>query len=64
MNLIFQFDEKEYVLPFTRPKGGKWYSLSMDVMIRDGCLYVQNVQSVARNGKDDVIPVGKLEVVK
>lgn len=62
MEITFKYDEKEYGLFFTKPKSNKWYTLSMDIMIKDDCLYVENVQSGARNGKDDVIPVGKLEV--
>jgi hypothetical protein len=68
MDLTFKFKkedggEKEYCLPFVKQKGGRWYSLCMDIMLRDDCLYVENVQSKER-ASEQKIEVGRLEVVK
>lgn len=60
MDLCFKFANKEYVLPFTQPKGGRWYSLSMDVMVKDNCLWVENVWSKERESGQK-IDVGRLE---
>jgi hypothetical protein len=68
MDLTFKFKkedggEKEYCLPFVKPKGGRWYTLSMDIMLRDDCLRVDNVRSSERESGQQ-IEVGKLEAVK
>jgi hypothetical protein len=68
MDLTFKFKkedggEKEYCLPFVKPKGGRWYHTEFDIMLRDDCLYVENVQSKER-ASEQKIEVGKLEVVK